>query len=121
MLNGKRKNDTLRRIASTRHGGFAGNLVRLTLAVVLALSMTFSWGMLAFADELVASAQEEATESVSAGNTGNTGTNSDAPAQEARNDLLLPTILAIAGIAILAIALVLLIIVWRRSRRRRNK
>jgi preprotein translocase subunit SecG len=121
-------------VASIRRGGFAGNLTRVILVALvaaLALSMMFGWGMSAFADEPSGSAQEATTENVSVSNTDgadNAGASADtstadsnASAKEARNDLLLPTIIAIAGFAVLCIALVLLIMVWRRGRKNRNK
>jgi hypothetical protein len=129
-------------VASMRRGGFAGNLARMILVVLataLALSMMPGWGMSAFADEPSGSAQEATTENTGADNTdnvsvGNTSgadnagiadtadtADSGALAKEARNDLFLPTVIAIIGLVILCIALILLIIVWRRNRRNRNK
>jgi cobalamin biosynthesis Mg chelatase CobN len=104
--------------------------------------------MSAFADEPSGSAQEETADNAAtvdntgtaadadtvsnnnaatADNTtgsanGNTGAvDSDTSANEARNDLLLPTVIAIVGFVVLCIALILLIIVWRRGRRDRDK
>jgi hypothetical protein len=133
MLKGKSESGASEQTASSQRGGFTGNLTRVTLAVVLALSLVSGWGTLAFADQSSTPAQKEATAETTDKNaetlprqlrSGVDASDSDADLggseKKANNDLLLPTIIAIAGIVVLGVALVLLLVVWRRSRKKRK-